>query len=98
MIQAMVQNVAKNLNMFPTESGFLDTMSPLSIVVGTATPNYNKLKLEFGAYIQVYKDYNIKNKMEPWITGALALNHIGNAQGNYYFMSLLAGCQLTQHQ
>jgi len=41
--------------------------------------DYNDLKLEFGSYIQVFKDNNPMHTTASWNTGAIALNPTGNA-------------------
>ena len=42
------------LNMFPSQNGISSNLSPASIILGSPNPDYNKLKIKFGAYAQVY--------------------------------------------
>lgn len=60
--------------------------------------DYDKhCKLEFGSYAQVHEEHN--NSMITRTTGALALRPTGNAQGAYYFMSLITtGRRLTRYR
>ena len=53
-------------------------------------------KYEFGQYVQVHSQHN--NRMMPCTTGAIALQPTGNAQGNFFFLSLTTGCVLNQVQ
>jgi hypothetical protein len=92
MIQALVYHAAKGLNQFPAKnSGISDTLSPLTIINGRANPDYNDLMLEFGSYVQVFEDNTPNNTTTSCNRGAIVLNPIGNAQGDYYFMSLVTG-------
>jgi hypothetical protein len=97
MIRELVFAATKWLNQFPVEGGVSDTISPFTIMTGRPGLNYNKLQLEFGAYIQVFEDNNPTNTMKTRNTGAIALSHTGNAQGDYYFMSLETGKRLCRH-
>lgn len=97
MVKELVANAVKALNMFLANNGILDTMSPWMIVTSLGNPNYNKLHLEFGAFMQAFKDETPTNTNDPWMVGAIALNPSGNAQGSYHFMSLLTGAKITRH-
>lgn len=98
MVKEIVNNAVKGLNLFPVKGGVSDTLSPRAIVGGLGNPDYNKMKLEFGAYTQVFEDNNPTNTTATRMTGAIALNHTGNAQGDYYFMSLTTGERLHRHK
>lgn len=91
MVQALVENSNSTLNMFPSANGLSDITSPLTILTGQTPPDYNKLRLEFGTYVQVFEDKEPTNTMATRNVGAIALNPTGNAQGDYYFMSLVTG-------
>jgi hypothetical protein len=97
MIRELVFAATKWLNQFPIEGGISDIMSPFTIMTGHPAIDYNKLQLEFGAYVQVFEDNNPTNTMKSRNTGAIALSHTGNAQGDYYFMSLETGKRLCRH-
>jgi hypothetical protein len=97
MIRELVFAATKWLNQFSVEGGISDTMSPFTIMTGRPGIDYNKLQLEFGAYVQVFEDNNPTNTMKSRNTGAIALSHTGNAQGDYYFMSLETGKRLCRH-
>ena len=42
------------LNMFPSKNGTSNDLIPSSIILGYPNPDYNKLKIVFVAYSQVY--------------------------------------------
>jgi hypothetical protein len=67
-------------------------------MTGRANPDYNELKLEFGLYVQIFEDNTPSNTTTSRNTGAIALNPTGNAQGDYFFMSLVTGKRLSRHQ
>jgi Reverse transcriptase (RNA-dependent DNA polymerase)/Zinc knuckle len=98
MMRAAVENANKVMNLFPAHSGVSDTMSPLTIMTGKPSPDYNDMKIEFGAYAQVYENNDPTNTMKTRTTGAIALTPTGNAQGGYNFMSLITGRKLSRQQ
>ena len=57
---------------------------------------YNKILVDFGTYVQVLKDNNPTNTKKLRTTPAIALNQTGNAQGGYFFMSLVTGPKLNR--
>jgi hypothetical protein len=97
MIQALVYHAAR-IDQFPAKSGISETLSPLTIMTGRANPDYNELKLEFGSYVQVFEYNTPSNTTTSCNTGAIVLNPTGNAQGDYFFMSLVTGKRLSRHQ
>ena len=88
----------KCLNQFPALDGVSDTMSPFSIMTGKPNPDYLQMKVDFGAYVQVFEDNDPTNSTKSRRTGAIALNPTGNAQGDYHFMSLKTGRRLARRQ
>jgi hypothetical protein len=77
------------LNSFPVANGVSDTQSPAAIVSGRKLDYNRHCKYEFGDYVQTHEEHD--NSMQPRTIGALALRPTGNAQGNWYFMSLSTG-------
>jgi hypothetical protein len=73
-------------------------MSPASLVTGVPPPDFNKLRLEFGSYVQVFEANNPTNTPKARSVGAIALTPTGNANGDYYFLSLASGACLSRHQ
>jgi hypothetical protein len=67
-------------------------------MTGHANPDYNDLELEFGSYVQLFEDNTPSNTTTSCNTGAIVLNPTGNAQVNYFFMSLVTGKRLSRHQ
>jgi phospholipid N-methyltransferase len=61
MMRATIENANKTLNQFPAKNGVSDTLSPLTIMTGRPTPDYNDMKIDFGAYAQVFEDNNPTN-------------------------------------
>ena len=73
-------------------------MSPYSIMTGKPAEDYNDMRIEFGAYAQVFEDNNPTNTPKARSVGAIALTPTGNASGDYYFMSLATGAVLSRHK
>ena len=98
MITHMVFESVRTLNQFPHPNGVSDTLSPASIVTGCASPDYSTMRLELGSYVQVFDDKEPTNTPRSRSLGAITLSPTGNAQGDYYFMSLATGARLSRHQ
>ena len=91
MIRYMVADAVRCLNQFPWANGVSDTMSPAGIVTGAGAPDYNCMRIEFGSYAQAFEDNDPSNTLRARSVGAIALIPTGNAQGDYYFLSLSSG-------
>ena len=87
----------KWLNYFPAAGGVSDTLSPYTIMTGKPSLDYNLLRLEFGSYVQIFEENDPTNTTKSRNTGAIALSHTGNLQGDYFFMSLDTGKRLSRH-
>ena len=87
MMRAAIEGAHKDLNQFPAKNGASKVMSPLTIMTGKPNPNYHDLKIEFGAYAQVFEDNDPTNTVRNRTTGAIALTPTGNAQSGYYFLT-----------
>jgi hypothetical protein len=72
-------------------------MSPNSIVTGKPTPDYNNMRIKFGAYAQVFEDNDPTNTIKSRLVGAIALTATGKESGDYYFMSLATGARISRH-
>jgi hypothetical protein len=77
------------LNAFPNDRGVSDTLSPRTIITGQIVDYNRHCKYQFGQYVQTHEHHD--NTMIPRTIGALALRPTGNAQGNFYFLSLSTG-------
>ena len=97
LLNHMVADAVRCLNQFPWKNGISDTMSPATIVTGVGTPAYDSMRIEFGSYAQVFEDNNPSNTLRARSLGAIALTPAGNAQGDYYFMSLATGHKVSRH-
>ena len=90
--------VASNfwLNSFPPDSGISDVLSPRAIVTGSTLDFNRHCKIEFGSYVQTHEEHD--NSMATRTVGALALRPTGNAQGGYYFFSLVTGRVINRNR
>ena len=52
------------LSMFPYKNVISSDLRPEVIVLRSLDPDYNKLKITFGAYIQVYRGTNNSSKQK----------------------------------
>ena len=77
--------------MFPSKNGISSDLSPAAIILGSPNPDYNKLKITFGAYAQVY--IGTTNSTKQITVGAIELRP-ANERVRYYFISLATGKQL----
>jgi hypothetical protein len=91
MIAHMVSDAMRCLNQFPWEHGISTTMSPNAIVTGATVPDFNRMRIEFGTYVQLFEDNTPSNTLKSRSVGAIALSPTGNAQGDHFFMSLATG-------
>jgi hypothetical protein len=98
LIQHLVAHATICLNQFPWVHGVSRSLSPASIVTGVPPPDFNKLRIEFGSYVQVFEANNPTNTPKARSVGAIALTPTGNANGDYYFLSLASGSCLSRHQ
>ena len=76
------------INLFPKASSVSNNLSPREMFLGVKLDYARDCKLAFGEYVEVHEDNAITNTMEPRTTGAICLGPMGNAQGDYRFMSL----------
>jgi hypothetical protein len=98
VIVELVRRAVKCLNQFPALDGVSDTVSPFTMLTGKPIPDYSKITLDFGTYVQVFEDNNPTNATMPRSTGAIALNPTGNVTGDFYFMSLKTGRRLSRRK
>jgi hypothetical protein len=98
MMRAAIEGADKALNQFPAHNGVSAFLSHLTIMTGRPSPNYNNMLIDFGAYAQVFEDNNPTNTAKARTTGAIALTPTGNAQGGFYFLSLITGRRLARQQ
>ena len=95
----IVADAVRCLNQFPWRNGISRNASPISIVTGAATPDYNCMRVELGQYVQVFEPSDPTNTPKAWSLGAVALTSTGNADhGDYYFLCLATGARISRHQ
>ena len=56
------------------------------------------MRIEFGAYAQVFDDHTPTNTPAARSIGAIALDPTGNVQGAYNFISLATGARISRHR
>jgi hypothetical protein len=98
MVTEIAKKGTQDLNMFPNAHGVCEHVSPLSLVTGKNTPDYNSMKIEFGSYAQVFEDNDPTNTNKARTVGAIALTATGNTNGDHYFMSLATGSRISRQQ
>jgi hypothetical protein len=98
MMKAAVEGANKGLNLFPAKNGASKVLSPITIMTGQPRPDYNDLKIEFGAYAMVFESNDPTNTNKTRATGAIAMTPTGNAQGGFYFKFLMTGKRLSRQQ
>jgi hypothetical protein len=98
MMKAVVEGANKGLNLFPAKNGASKVLSPITIMTGRPRPDYNNLKIEFGAYAMVFESNDPTNTNKTRATGAIPMTPTGNAQGGFYFVSLTTGKRLSRQQ
>jgi hypothetical protein len=89
LVIKMVRDMVFWLNVFPYSKGVSEQLSPRMIVTGQMVDYVKHCKYEFGEYVQMQKEHD--NSMMICTIGAIALRPTGNAQGNWYFMSMTTG-------
>ena len=90
MIDELLETINTNLNQFPVKNSVSRTLGLGPIVLGTPKLDYNRLKLEFGAYVQTH--IGTTNSMKTRSIAAIALRPSIGRRG-YYFLSLQTGKQ-----
>ena len=98
LITSIVADVIRCLNILLATNGVSPSISPESIVTGSPPLDYNRLHLEFGSYVQLFDDASPTITLCSRTFGAIALHPTGNAQGDYYFLSLASGARLSRHR
>jgi hypothetical protein len=98
MVRELASDAVRCLNQFPWKNGVSDTMSPTGIITGKPTPDFQQMRIEFGSYAQVFEENSPTNTPKARSLGAIALTPTGNAQGDYWFLSLATGARISRHK
>ena len=88
--EQLIQYMVTCLNMFPSKNGILKT-KPAAIISGFPNQDYNRLRIAFRLYAQVYISTTKNTKQRK--VGAIVLQS-ANKRGGYYFMSINTGGQI----
>jgi Zinc knuckle len=99
LVREIVKHSVISLNQLPANDGVSDTLRPLTIMTGQSNPDFTKLRVEFGSYVQIFEPTTFAtNTLRSRTTGAIALNATGNTQGDFHFMSLITRRRISRHQ
>ena len=79
------------LNMLPSKKGISRNPTLEAIILGSPEPDYNNLRIKFGAYANVY--IVTTNSTKQRILGSISLRP-ENEWGGHYFMLLATSKQL----
>ena len=94
----LVCTALRGLNQIPAEKVILDSISPLTIMTGQDSVDYNNLQADFGKYTQVYEEDRRNNTNAQQSLGAIILSMNYNMNGHYRFMSLNTGKLISVKQ
>jgi len=97
-VQHLMMHVVHYLNIFPWKYGLSTELSQETIMTGSPAHDYNKLKIEFGSYVQVFDAPSPSNTPRSSTHGAIALGATVISGGAFYFLSLASGEVLSRHQ
>ena len=80
MTRSLVQDIITCLNMLPSKNGIGSNLRPAAIILVYSNSYYNKTKITFGAYVQVYIDNT--NSTKKITLGAIEIIP-ANERGGY---------------
>ena len=98
MIHFLVKDVLKFKNARPAPNGISDTISPSIFIMGHSALDFNNMKIEFGAYAQIFEDRTITNTPAARTIGAIALTSYPDSTGSYPFINLNTGRVIYRRQ
>ena len=98
MIQYLIQDTVKPMNYLPATDGISDHISPLTMVTGRGAPDYRKMKIDFGAYAQVFEENQVTNNQDTRAIGCVALASYPNDNGKFPFLNLNTGRVIHRRQ
>jgi hypothetical protein len=79
-----VKHSVTSLSQIPANNGVLDTLSPLTIMTGQSKPDFIKVRVENGSYVQIFEPTTFAtNTLRSRTTGAIDLNATRNRQGDF---------------
>ena len=92
LVVGIVKHVGKWLNDFIPKNYISQSLSPRTLLAGERLDYNNHCRVEVGSYVQTHDEPQQLNNVNVARTiGAIALEHSGNIQGGYYFLSLTSG-------
>ena len=83
MIMELVGYVLHKQSQFPVDDDVSDKLSHSTIIYGVRPPYFNKMKLEYGQYVQAFQDNKITNSNGTRSIRAIALSVKPNKSGEY---------------
>lgn len=93
---ALIIHAVLWINMFPHADGVSAILSPRTIVTGATADYQVHCRVPIGAYCETHDEPKISNTEMSRTTPAIALFPTGNAQGAYYFLSLVTGKRISR--
>jgi hypothetical protein len=78
------------MNLFPMKSGISKKWSPWELISRHKLGAKLHCRAPFGSYCDVLVDPDITNTLEPRTKWAICMGPMGNLQGSYKFLSLMA--------
>ena len=95
MVLMLIDFVLYWLNSIPPTTGISTTISPRTIVKGTAKPDFKHDHLSFRTYVMAY--VGTKNNMKARSVPAISLAP-SNGWGGHYFMSIITGKKIHAYK
>ena len=86
------------MNFIPATDYISDHISPLTMVTGQGAPDYKQMKIEFGAYAQVFEENQTTNTQDTRAIGCIALASYPDENGAFPFMNLNTGQVIWRRQ
>ena len=97
MIIHAILNIAKMLNYFPKKQGIYSELIPRSILTGESLDCKKHLTLQPGQYCQVHKNKGPGNSDKARTQVAICLGPCVNLQGEFKFISIQTGQNITKY-
>ena len=95
MIKYLALISTRMLNFFPVKGGILKYYSP-NMIMNKSRLDYDKhCKVQFGAYVQAYRETQPKNSQDARTIDAVYLRPTDNQQGGHEVLNLNTGRVIT---
>ena len=98
MTEFLTMVLTKNLNLFPNDEGISEYYSPQMILKSKSVDYKRHCEFEFGDYVQVYDDQDIKNNNIPRTIDAIYLRPSPDMPNEHDIMDLFTGRKISRPQ